>query len=170
MACQLTEGCSQAFLPDQISNECSKAVQGETHDIEVVSLYALDKDAGCSLDAIGSSFPITFPCVHHECLHTHVYEHSVTAACNEVLPVLKEQTAHKEKCSSIRKTLKLTAALFTSRHRGNGICQFRRKTKYVPVRSVPVAMYAAISCSDSLLKWTAVVSANVCTSNFEVLP
>ncbi len=91
------EGCSQAFLPDQISDECSKAVQGETHDIEIVSLYALDKDAGCSLDAIGSSFPITFPCVHNECLHTHVFAHSLTAACNEVLPVLKEQNSSQGK-------------------------------------------------------------------------
>ncbi len=68
------------------------------------------------------------------------------------------------KCAAASKMLKL-AALFASRHRGNGICQFCRKTQ-----CVPVAMYAAISCSDNLLKWTAVVSANVCTSNFEVLP
>lgn len=83
--------CSQAFLPDQVSYIYSKAVQREAHDIEVVSLYALDKDAGCSLDAISSSFPIALTCVQIECLHTYVFGQSLTAACNEVLHVLTEQ-------------------------------------------------------------------------------
>ena len=35
---------------------------------------------------------------------------------------------------------------------------------------VPVAMYAAISCSESLPNWTTVVSANVCMSSLDLSP
>lgn len=83
--------CSQAFLPDQISYIYSKAVEREAHDSEVVSLNALHKDAGCSLDAIGSSFAITLTCVQIECPPTCVFAQNLTAARNEVLHVWKEQ-------------------------------------------------------------------------------
>ena len=53
---------SQALLCDQLRQNSCKLVQRKSHDVEVVSLYMLDKDAGCTLNAISSSFTKRLPC------------------------------------------------------------------------------------------------------------
>ena len=53
---------SQALLADEVRQNRSKLVQRKPHDVEVVSLYMLNKDTGGTLNAISSGFTKRLPC------------------------------------------------------------------------------------------------------------